>query len=191
MPRYIMVNHQKYLVMKEEKDAIDLEALEKGLTDYFLDFDYVVGDWAYGKLRLKGFNSKTNPHFKCSATTAGRSCDPVSPQRALYGGGSGRDHPHPARPGHRLPLGQGADPRLHPHELSGGSLRGGGRFGSGRPGTSLRGAGRRADADGFPRRDGGRDRPLYLAGCLRRRLPQADLPPPAHFWRPARPGRHK
>ena len=64
MPRYIMVNHQKYLVMKEEKDAIDLEALEKGLTDYFLDFDYVVGDWAYGKLRLKGFNSKTNPHFK-------------------------------------------------------------------------------------------------------------------------------
>ena len=64
MPRYIMVNHQKYLVMKEENDAIDLEALEKGLTDYFLDFDYVVGDWAYGKLRLKGFNSKTNPHFK-------------------------------------------------------------------------------------------------------------------------------
>ena len=50
--------------MKEEKDAIDLEVLEKGLTDYFLDFDYVVGDWAYGKLRLKGFNSKTNPHFK-------------------------------------------------------------------------------------------------------------------------------
>lgn len=64
MPRYIMVNHQKYLVMKEEKDAIDLEALEKGLTDYFLDFDYVVGDWAYGKLRLKGFNSKTNKNFK-------------------------------------------------------------------------------------------------------------------------------
>lgn len=64
MPRYITVNNQKYLVMREERDAIDLEALEKGLTDYFLDFDYVVGDWAYGRLRLKGFNSKTNPRFK-------------------------------------------------------------------------------------------------------------------------------
>lgn len=64
MPRYITVNDQTYLVMREERDAIDLEELEKGLTDYFLDFDYVVGDWAYGRLRLKGFNSKTNPRFK-------------------------------------------------------------------------------------------------------------------------------
>ena len=64
MPRYITVNNQKYLVMREERDAIDLEQLEKGLTDYFLDFDYVVGDWAYGRLRLKGLNSKTNPRFK-------------------------------------------------------------------------------------------------------------------------------
>ena len=32
--------------------------------DYFLPFDYIVGDWAYGKLRLKGFNSKTNANFK-------------------------------------------------------------------------------------------------------------------------------
>mgnify|MGYP001861478883 FL=1 len=64
MPRYITVNKQKYLVMREERDAIDLEQLEKGLTDYFLDFDYVVGDWSYGRLRLKGFNSKTNPRFK-------------------------------------------------------------------------------------------------------------------------------
>lgn len=64
MPRYITVNNQKYLVMREERDAIDLEELEKDLTDYFLDFDYVVGDWAYGRLRLKGFNSKTNPRFK-------------------------------------------------------------------------------------------------------------------------------
>lgn len=64
MPRYITVNNQKYLVMREERDAIDLEELEKDLTDYFLDFDYVVGDWAYGRLRLKGFNSKINPRFK-------------------------------------------------------------------------------------------------------------------------------
>ncbi len=61
---YIVINNQKYLVMKNEKDGIDKEELEKKLTDYFDSFDYIVGDWAYGKLRLKGFNSKTNPKFK-------------------------------------------------------------------------------------------------------------------------------
>ncbi len=64
MMEYITLNDQKYLVMKNEKDAIDIQELEKKVTDYFQDFDYIVGDWAYGKLRLKGFNSKTNAHFK-------------------------------------------------------------------------------------------------------------------------------
>ena len=46
--------------MKNYREALDEEALEAIFTDYFLPFDYIVGDWAYGKLRLKGFNSKTN-----------------------------------------------------------------------------------------------------------------------------------
>lgn len=50
--------------MKDEKDAIQLDVLEEKVTDYFKNFDYIVGDWAYGKLRLKGFNSKTNSNFK-------------------------------------------------------------------------------------------------------------------------------
>ena len=29
-------------------------------TDYFEDYDYIVGDWAYGKLRLKGFYDSKN-----------------------------------------------------------------------------------------------------------------------------------
>ena len=62
--KYIIINNQKYLIMKDVKDAIDEEEIAKRLTEYFLDFDYIVGDWAYGKLRLKGFNSKTNPNFK-------------------------------------------------------------------------------------------------------------------------------
>lgn len=62
--KYIIINNQKYLIMKDVKDAINEEEIAKRLTEYFLDFDYIVGDWAYGKLRLKGFNSKTNPNFK-------------------------------------------------------------------------------------------------------------------------------
>ena len=50
--------------MKNEKNAIDQEILKDKITDYFKNYDYIVGDWAYGKLRLKGFNSKTNRNFK-------------------------------------------------------------------------------------------------------------------------------
>ena len=33
-------------------------------SDYFDDYDYVVGDWSYGKIRLKGFCNKTNSIYK-------------------------------------------------------------------------------------------------------------------------------
>ena len=62
--QYITITNQKYFIMKNEKDAIDKEELEKKLTEYFDSYEYIVGDWAYGKLRLKGFNSKTNTNFK-------------------------------------------------------------------------------------------------------------------------------
>ena len=61
---YITLKNQKYLIMKNEKNAIDKDTLEDKVTDYFLHYDYIVGDWSYGKLRLKGFNSKTNKNYK-------------------------------------------------------------------------------------------------------------------------------
>ena len=60
----IEVNNKKYQVLQNHKDALNIEDLTEKLTDYFDDFDYIVGDIAYGKLRLKGFNSKTNKNFK-------------------------------------------------------------------------------------------------------------------------------
>lgn len=60
----IEINNKRYQVMKNYKDAINIEEITEKLTDYFDDFDYIVGDIAYGKLRLKGFNSKTNKNFK-------------------------------------------------------------------------------------------------------------------------------
>lgn len=60
----IEVNNKKYQVLRNVRDAIELEELSSKLTDYFDEFDYIVGDIAYSKLRLKGFNSKTNKNFK-------------------------------------------------------------------------------------------------------------------------------
>ena len=59
----IVINGTTYDVI-ENKDGIDEELLREKITDYFDSFDYIFGDWAYGKLRLKGFNDKTNKNFK-------------------------------------------------------------------------------------------------------------------------------
>ncbi|MGI6329683.1 MAG: YutD-like domain-containing protein [Bacilli bacterium] len=53
-------NKRKYLLEKEEKGGFDLEVVKEKMTDYFNNYDYVVGDWAYGKLRLKGFYNSNN-----------------------------------------------------------------------------------------------------------------------------------
>lgn len=60
----IVINSVKYNVIKNERDALNVLELEEKLTDYFDDFDYILGDYAYGKLRLKGFNNKENKNFK-------------------------------------------------------------------------------------------------------------------------------
>ena len=48
----IIVNDITYEVVNDYKEAIDKELLATKITDYFDDFNYIVGDWAYGKLRL-------------------------------------------------------------------------------------------------------------------------------------------
>ena len=60
----IEINGKKYEIVENSRDALDLDVLKEKLTDYFEAYDYVVGDWAYGKLRLKGFNEKTNKLYK-------------------------------------------------------------------------------------------------------------------------------
>ena len=60
----IKLLNQTYSIFRNEKDGFVLEEVEKIITDYFSGFDYILGDWSYGKLRLKGFNSRRNPNFK-------------------------------------------------------------------------------------------------------------------------------
>ena len=58
------INDLEYDIIKNIKDGYDEEVLNEVYTDYFSEFDYIVGDWAYGKLRLKGFNDKKNKNYK-------------------------------------------------------------------------------------------------------------------------------
>ena len=55
--------NQKYQLLENYKDGYESEAVEYLFTEYFLDYDYIIGDWSYGKLRLKGFCDKQNSKY--------------------------------------------------------------------------------------------------------------------------------
>lgn len=63
MDKIIEINDKKYELIKNYKDGFNLDLLNEKYTDYFDDFDYIFGDYSYDKLRLKGFNDKTNSKF--------------------------------------------------------------------------------------------------------------------------------
>lgn len=56
----IELNNQQYELIKNYKDAFNEEEFLQKCTDYFYDYDYIVGDIAYGKLRLKGFYNENS-----------------------------------------------------------------------------------------------------------------------------------
>ena len=53
-----------YELVKNYKEGFEKDAVENLITDYFKEYDYIVGDWSYGHLRLKGFCDRNNKLFK-------------------------------------------------------------------------------------------------------------------------------
>lgn len=60
----IILENKEYELIEEQREGFDLEELKNKYTDYFEPYDYIVGDWAYGKLRLKGFYDEKNKNVK-------------------------------------------------------------------------------------------------------------------------------
>lgn len=56
----IVIHNQKYTLEKNEKEAFRLEEVSDRCTEYFTEFDYILGDYSYDKLRLKGFYDSDN-----------------------------------------------------------------------------------------------------------------------------------
>ena len=56
----IEINNVKYEVIRNDKSCINEEELSEKITDYFENYDYIVGDFSYDKVRLKGYYEKTN-----------------------------------------------------------------------------------------------------------------------------------
>jgi len=60
----IEVENKTYELIKDYKNGFDYDEFSNRYTEYFEDYDYIVGDIAYNSLRLKGFydgkNKKVN-----------------------------------------------------------------------------------------------------------------------------------
>ena len=62
----MVLNNIEYELVDNHRDCFDLTSITEKLkdTDYFDDYDYILGDFSYDKLRLKGFYKKDNEKVK-------------------------------------------------------------------------------------------------------------------------------
>lgn len=56
----ISINDKEYDLIKDNGDCFNLEELKEKVTDYFDDYDFIFCDYAYDKIRLKGFYDSSN-----------------------------------------------------------------------------------------------------------------------------------
>ena len=63
MNKEYILNDNKYVLERDDSDLFDIDTVKDMVTDYFDDYDYIFGDMAYNKLRLKGFCDKNNKKF--------------------------------------------------------------------------------------------------------------------------------
>ncbi len=58
------INEKKYELIRNDGDCFDYDLVKEKATDYFDDYDYIFGDFAYEKVRLKGFYDSKNKKAK-------------------------------------------------------------------------------------------------------------------------------
>lgn len=57
-------NNIKYVLEKDDDNVFDYDLVSELITPYFNNYDYIFGDVAYNKIRLKGFCDKKNKNRK-------------------------------------------------------------------------------------------------------------------------------
>lgn len=60
MEKTINVHGIVYEVVKNEKNGWNPEIFRSRYSDILNKYDYIVGDWGYGQLRLRGFFENSN-----------------------------------------------------------------------------------------------------------------------------------
>lgn len=62
-PTHFLLNGHSYELVKEYRDGFNGAELAKRFSNILSKYDYIVGDWGYDQLRLKGFYAENNPQF--------------------------------------------------------------------------------------------------------------------------------
>lgn len=57
----IEINNINYEVVKDYRNGFNEEAFRTRYSDILTRYDFIVGDWGYGQLRLRGFFEDDNP----------------------------------------------------------------------------------------------------------------------------------
>lgn len=61
--RHFLINRHHYQLLYDYRNAFDAEKLADRFSSILGKFDYIVGDWGYDQLRLRGFYDDSNPLF--------------------------------------------------------------------------------------------------------------------------------
>lgn len=68
--KQILFLNNEYTILDDKNNCFDYDLVSSYFTEYFTEFDYVLGDFSYGKIRMKGFyddsNKKANNFNKIS-----------------------------------------------------------------------------------------------------------------------------
>ncbi|ENH95927.1 hypothetical protein J416_13424 [Gracilibacillus halophilus YIM-C55.5] len=57
----VEVQGMVYQIVDEYRNGFDEESFKEKYTDILSKYDFIVGDWGYDQLRLKGFYDDQNP----------------------------------------------------------------------------------------------------------------------------------
>lgn len=67
----IQVNGKSYEVIQENRNGWDPEAFKQRYSDVLERYDYIIGDWGYNQLRLKGFYRDNHPKVNKDSSISG------------------------------------------------------------------------------------------------------------------------
>ena len=56
----VEINGINYEIIRDDNNCFNKEEVEEKVTDYFEPYDYILGDYAYEKIRLKGYYDSNN-----------------------------------------------------------------------------------------------------------------------------------
>ena len=56
----VIVDGYMYEIMEDYREAFQEEAFRERYSEILSKYDYIMGDWGYGQLRLKGFFEDRN-----------------------------------------------------------------------------------------------------------------------------------